>query len=294
LDGDVASAAAPLALSNVIRVSVEVEVPAAARSVWETVGNFNDWTKFLSMVSQSRMTGQGIGAIRILNVTGLADPVVERLDLYEPRTMTLAYSIVESPLPVDHYHSVISVRAKTSSTCNVKWSSIFVPKAGATPAGAEGAIHGLYDAGLAGLQALYATKVSVQKQIAASPDVVWGIVGDFNAWNTFVPPVSSSHLVASGPTTLRVLALTGSDVPVVERLDGIDNLGKSLSYGIVSSPFPTFDTYAAKITVVSQGGGSLVTWSAAYRPIGNPADAQGFLTELYNLGLDTLSQNLAP
>jgi mxaD protein len=294
LDGEVSNTHSALTSCNPIRVSVEVEVTAAARSVWETVGDFNGWSKFSPAVTLSRMTGQGVGAIRVASVTGVPGQVIEREDLYDPSTMMLAYSILESPLPVDQYHSLMNVRAVTGSTCKVKWSSVFVPKGSSSPAEAESAVRELINSGLANIQALFVPKVTVQKLIATSPEVVWNVVGDFGAWDTFLPPVTSSHLVTSGLTTLRMLTVAGSDIPIVERLDGIDDSAMSLSYGIVSSADPSFDSYASTIKIVPQGNSSLVIWSGSYRPIGDPAVAHNFFTGLYTLGLDTLSALLAP
>lgn len=274
-----------------LHVSAEIELPASARSVWETISDFNGWhKKFLSDVSQSRMTGQGLGAIRILKVIGVPDPVMEQMESIDHKAMSLGYKILDSPLPIDQYHGVISLNPLGCNSCKVLWSCEFLPKGSTPPADAEKVVKGLYIAGLNNLKTLYTPKVTIQKVIASPAEAVWRLISDFNAWNKFLPPVTASRLVSSGPTTLRILTIAGSDIPIIERLDSLDPENKSLTYSIVSGPAQPFENYVSKITVQAQGQSSLVTWSASYFPIGAPSEAEKFVIELYTSSLEKLSQ----
>jgi carbon monoxide dehydrogenase subunit G len=279
--------------SKSIRVSSQIEVTAPASAVWETVGNFNGWDKFLSVVESSSMSGQGVGSVRFLSVVGQKAPVVERQDVYDPRRRIIAYTILDSPLPVDDYHSMMRVVPISDEVTRIEWSSRFVAKAGSTREQANTFITDFYAKGLSDLQSLMTPKVVREKYIPVPPAAVWSIVSDFNGLGQFVTDVASSRLVTSGRETFRILDFKDGVTQVIERLDSSSDADTTVTYSIVAAPLP-FENYTSTIQIKPQGEGSLVSWSGRYNPVGDPTDATNFLNGLYTSGLQNLYDQLAP
>ncbi|MGC4068760.1 MAG: SRPBCC family protein [Polyangiaceae bacterium] len=278
--------------TKTIVVTAQIEVTAPASAVWETVGNFNGWDKFLTVVESSSMSGQGVGSVRFLSVTGQKAPVVEREDVYDPRHRIIAYTILDSPLPVDDYHSMMRVVPVTDEITRVEWSSRFVAKKGSTREQAKAFITDFYAKGLADLQSLMTPKVVREKYIPVPPSAVWAIVSDFNGLGQFVTDVANSRLVTSGKETFRILDFKDGVTQVIERLDSSDDASTTVTYSIVAAPLP-FENYTSTIQVKPQGSGSLVSWSGRYNPVGDPTDAVSFLDGLYTSGLQNLYDQLA-
>lgn len=131
-------------------VDEHIEIPASADEVWRIVRDFGAISEWTPPIADADVSGEGVGAERTLT---LADGgrVVERLEALDEETRTLRYSIVESPLPIEHYEGTLSVQAAGASTCEVTWASTFdvdgAPAEEVTATFAE-----LYAAGLSGLR----------------------------------------------------------------------------------------------------------------------------------------------
>lgn len=66
---------------------------------------------------------------------------------------------------------------------------------------------------------------------------VWDIVRDFNALDEFVETVASCTTEGSGVGAVRTLILQDGG-KVQEKLESLDNEGRSLTYSIVRAPMP--------------------------------------------------------
>ena len=53
--------------------------------------------------------------------------VVERLDVFDTRTRTMSYAIIneDSPLPFDNYTAVVQVNDNGDNSCTVEWTGKF-------------------------------------------------------------------------------------------------------------------------------------------------------------------------
>jgi hypothetical protein len=106
-------------------------------------------------------------------------------------------------------------------------------------------------------------KISESVELSAKPEAVWSVVGRFDGlWN---PLIASINIIGSGVGQLREIE-TIDGKSIVERLDSIDDLKKTLSYSLVSG-IPA-KPYSGVIQVSPLGTGSKVTWSVHYRPSG--------------------------
>ena len=108
------------------KVIESVDIDAPAEKVWALVGDFAEgWPKWHPAIEASSAdNGNTVGSQRRLTIKG-GKFLVERLDLYEPATMTLKYVIRSGDaLPVTNYSSMVTVRAEGSKT-HVEWRGAF-------------------------------------------------------------------------------------------------------------------------------------------------------------------------
>ena len=122
-------------------------------------------------------------------------------------------------------------------------------------------------------------------RLSASPEEVWELVGDFNGVPKGHPAIAKSTLEDGGKVR-RVRTADGAEG--VERLITYDAAGMSYSYKTLKGPAPVTD-YTATLSVKAADGGSLVTWSGEFVPVGiSKADAERAVRGFFQLGLGNL------
>ena len=128
-------------------------------------------------------------------------------------------------------------------------------------------------------------QVTVETQLSASPAEVWKLVGNFNGVPKWHPAIAKSAL-EDGGRIRRVRTADGAEG--VERLLTYDAAGMSYSYRTLKGPAPVTD-YTATLSVKAADGGSLVTWSGEFVPVGiSKADAEQAIRGFFQLGLGNL------
>jgi hypothetical protein len=121
-------------------------IAAPADKVWSVIGDFcgiGDWHPAVETCELSETGGK---TIRTLSLKG-GGSIVEEETGRSDETMTYAYKILESPLPVANYQSTLSV-AKAGDRSVVSWIGSYEAKGG-DDAKAKGVIDAIYEAGLA-------------------------------------------------------------------------------------------------------------------------------------------------
>jgi carbon monoxide dehydrogenase subunit G len=99
---------------------------------------------------------------------------------------------------------------------------------------------------------------TVAVDINATPDVLWGMLGDFEGIGGFFPGIESVVIEEDD----RVLNLAGMEIR--ERLISRDDESSTLVYSIVDGVPVEF--HKATITVVPRGEHSTVTWKIECEP----------------------------
>jgi len=117
------------------------------------IGRFNAVGQWHPMVKRSETQGTGKGAIRRLRLLG-GGTIVERLEHVSDAERVYLYTVVDSPLPVDHCVAEIRVKDCGDGTSIVEWSSNFVPS-GAPEREASRALRDVYAVGLQNLKRIY-------------------------------------------------------------------------------------------------------------------------------------------
>ena len=108
-------------------VTRTIELPRSI--VFDILADFgNIKERSPTTIESATTTGTGVGMLRHIVVRGMAAPVVERLEFLR-RPELISYSIVnDSPLPLDHYHSVIELAERSPTSCEVVWSSHWIAR----------------------------------------------------------------------------------------------------------------------------------------------------------------------
>lgn len=129
--------------------------------------------------------------------------------------------------------------------------------------------------------------------LAATPDEVWAVIGDFGGLATWHPHVPPSTLEpgadAETPGAVRVFALDGA-VVARERLLDRDPGTRSYRYVLLDPVALPVSGYVASLAVRPHPDGAEVRWSAAYRaPDGVVPQVESvFGDSTYAAGLEAL------
>jgi hypothetical protein len=134
-----------------------IEINAKPDVVWNIVKGFDGLVNWHPAFSGSPLVkgknGQ-VGAVRALTIKD-GPTFTEELVAYSEPRMAYTYIIVESPLPLDHYQSSMSVKANSSGGTTVAWIGTFTrknprnnPPEAETDAAMVNLIIGAYQAGL--------------------------------------------------------------------------------------------------------------------------------------------------
>lgn len=136
-----------------VSVSFTREISAPAAEVWALISDFNGLPKFIPTITKSSMEGEGVGAIRTIEM-GPDRKVVERLETLDQDAMVLAYSIVEGGMGPD-YLATLSVKPLTETTCEVGWKGHVTPSA-LDDETCEKMLTGMYTGGLKAISLYFA------------------------------------------------------------------------------------------------------------------------------------------
>ncbi|WP_406288065.1 SRPBCC family protein [Embleya sp. NBC_00896] len=133
--------------------------------------------------------------------------------------------------------------------------------------------------------------------IAATPEKVWAVVGDFGGladWHPVVPPSSiEGGGDANTPGAIRAFAIDG-DVLSREELLSHDAAGHRMTYSLLQVPLPVTD-YVGTLAVNPHPDGSEVVWSATYESDDSVVETVEavFAEGTYGAGLTALQERFA-
>lgn len=133
-------------------IAIEEDFAAKPAAVWEKLADFGGLGEWMPGVESCETEGDGIGAVRTVAMGPVK--VVERLEKFDPSARTLAYSIVEGPMPVQNYLATIRVTETGAESCHVDWTAAFDLPEGLTEEQIAPGLQGAYGGALEALKAL--------------------------------------------------------------------------------------------------------------------------------------------
>jgi hypothetical protein len=142
--------ATPVSAADLTR---SVEVNGAPSAVWAAIGSFCAIEHWLPPVGLCIEDGKS-PPTRTLVTRDRKAAFVEKQTARDEARYTYSYAFLSSPLPVTNYKSTIRVTAKGEGVSVVSWNGSFTPDSGKEKDALD-ALAGVYDAGLAGIQAKF-------------------------------------------------------------------------------------------------------------------------------------------
>ncbi len=133
-------------------------------------------------------------------------------------------------------------------------------------------------------------KVESSTKLPIPAQVVWNLVGQFNALPEWHPAIQSSEIEHEGDAKIRKLKLAGGG-ELVERLEEMSDSERRYSYSILESPLPIAN-YQATISVKGDdAGGCTVSWSSEFDADGaNESEAVETVRNVYEAGFENLKR----
>lgn len=148
-------------------VAEMIEINAKPADVWKFVKRFDglkDWHPAFAKSDVIKGRDGQLGAVRALTVKD-GPTFTEELLALNDTSMAFTYDIIESPLPLDHYLSTMTVKPNSTGGTTVTWIGTFVRKnprdnlpEGEGDAGAVKFITGAYAGGLQNLKKVMESK----------------------------------------------------------------------------------------------------------------------------------------
>jgi carbon monoxide dehydrogenase subunit G len=109
-------------------LTVSKDVTASAEAVWTLLADFAD-VRWIPVISDVEVEGEGPGMSRKIRGSAEADPTVETLLWIRPEQRQISYRIDGSPLPVNRFEAVVSVTESGVGGCRVAWTVDYEPSA---------------------------------------------------------------------------------------------------------------------------------------------------------------------
>lgn len=142
-------------IGNALVASVSVN--ADARSVWNIVGDFSGFAKFIPALSHIEMTGTGVRSVR-KKLFKDGNVVIEQLNTHDAERMTMTWSLIYTSLNIGNLWAVMDVVPQGANQSLATWTIIGQPYTGGkedVPA-FEAFLQGFADDAMKNVQALFA------------------------------------------------------------------------------------------------------------------------------------------
>lgn len=134
-----------------------VEIPAEASKVWEVVGNFAGFDKFIPTLSHIEMTGEGVSSLRKKFFKD-GNLVVEQLNSRDDQALSMTWTTVYNTLGVGQLWAAMSVEPLSAGKSRATWTIIAEPAQGGAEAmpGFKDFVQGFADDSMSNALKLFA------------------------------------------------------------------------------------------------------------------------------------------
>jgi hypothetical protein len=134
-------------------------------------------------------------------------------------------------------------------------------------------------------------QVSVKVSMPVAADKVWQTLRDFGSMHKWASGIAGLSLQGAGVGAVRTMTYQDGS-RVVERLESLNDAGRTLSYTILESTLPV-EGYVASLTVRELGAGCEVEWFSTFGAKGAAEqDVSRMLAVGYRKALSGLQKSL--
>ncbi len=139
-------------------VVASVEVAATASDVWQIVGDFGGFTKFIPALASIEVIGNGIGSVRYKKFKEGGLEVVEQLNSRDDNALFMTWTTIHNNLGVGSLWASMTVARVTDDTSIATWTIIAEPAEGNSASAEEfqAFLQGFADDAMNNVQKLFA------------------------------------------------------------------------------------------------------------------------------------------
>ncbi len=140
----IAVLATVFAFSTSVKADTEITAiyKVSADKLWDLVQFHKPSENIMPPIESSKLTGNGVGAIKLNNLKGGGELVLQ-LVYFSPKSKSYNYVIRTSPLPLKNYVGQVRVEGLGKNRSKLIWSGVFEPK-GVEKAKADEIVSGFY------------------------------------------------------------------------------------------------------------------------------------------------------
>jgi hypothetical protein len=117
-------------------VVASVRVAAGAPKVWEIVGDFGGFAKFIPALASIELIGSGVGAVRHKKFKEGGLVVVEQLNSHDDSAFSMTWTTIQNNLGIRNLWASMTVLPTGEHRCEATWT-IIAEAAEENPASAE-------------------------------------------------------------------------------------------------------------------------------------------------------------
>ncbi|MRV75666.1 SRPBCC family protein [Duganella sp. FT92W] len=110
-------------------LSGSTELPVAARQAWAVVGDFSGFSKFITGLERTEMTGEGIRSVR-KKFFADGNVVLEQLNSHDDARMVMTWSLLYTTFNIGNLWAAMRVEELGASRCKVTWDIVGEPWTG--------------------------------------------------------------------------------------------------------------------------------------------------------------------
>jgi hypothetical protein len=137
--------------------SADLDVPA--REAWKVVGDFAGFSKFITGLERTEMTGSGVRSLR-KKFFADGNLVVEQLNTHDDANMVMTWSLIYTTFDIGNLWASMRAEPRGDASCTVTWDIAGEPWTGGAERQPEfdAFVTGFLDMAMTNLRTLFNSK----------------------------------------------------------------------------------------------------------------------------------------
>ena len=137
-------------------VETSVEVLADAARVWDIVGDFGGFNRFIPALERIELTGEGVRSLRKKFFVDGQNLVVEQLNSRDDQAMHMTWTLIYNTLGIDNLWAAMRVEPLSDNRCRAIWTIIADHTDAHTPSGFRDFLQGFADEAMGNVAKMFA------------------------------------------------------------------------------------------------------------------------------------------